>query len=53
MAPHPLEVLLTGRKGSIAVIQQALPADVRSILALDDLLNDELSASVSVRSFMK
>ena len=96
MAPHPLEVLLTGRKGSIAVmnahlwhggtangtsaprlamhafycrrdkpqqqyqkqllrpeVQQALPADVRSILALDDPLNDELSASVGIRSFMK
>jgi len=97
MAPHPREVLLTGRAGSIAVmnshmwhggtanrtsaprlamhafycradkpqqqyqkrllraeVQAGLAADVRKILALDDPLNDELSAVVTVRSgFMK
>jgi ectoine hydroxylase-related dioxygenase (phytanoyl-CoA dioxygenase family) len=97
MAPHPGEVLLTGKAGSIAVmnahmwhggtanrtesprlamhafycrsdkpqqqyqkalvrpeVQAGLTAEVRSILALDDLLNDELSAAVTVRSgFMK
>jgi hypothetical protein len=97
MAPHPGEVLLTGKAGSIAVmnahmwhggtanrtesprlamhafycrsdkpqqqyqkalvrpeVQAGLTAEVRSILALDDPLNDELSAAVTVRSgFMK
>ena len=97
LAPHPDEVLLTGRAGSIAVmnahmwhagtangsaaprlamhafycrrdkpqqqyqkkllrpeVQNALSADLRRILALDDPLNDELSATVAVRSgFMK
>jgi hypothetical protein len=97
MAPHPGEVLLTGKAGSIAVmnahmwhggtanrtesprlamhafycrsdkpqqqyqkalvrpeIQAGLTAEVRSILAIDDPLNDELSAAVTVRSgFMK
>jgi ectoine hydroxylase-related dioxygenase (phytanoyl-CoA dioxygenase family) len=97
LAPHPDEVLLTGRAGSIAVmnahlwhagtangsdaprlamhafycrrdkpqqqyqkrllrpeVQNALSADLRRILALDDPLNDELSAAVTVRSgFMK
>jgi ectoine hydroxylase-related dioxygenase (phytanoyl-CoA dioxygenase family) len=97
MAPHPAEVLLTGKAGSIAVmnahmwhggtanrtesprlamhafycrsdkpqqqyqkalvrpaIQAGLSADVRTILALDDPLNDELSSTVTVRSgFMK
>ena len=96
-APHPAEVLLTGKAGSIAVmnahmwhagtanrtaaprlamhgfycrrdkpqqqyqkqllhpdVQASLPPDVRQILALDDPLNDELSATVTVRSgFMK
>ena len=97
MAPHPDEVLLLGRAGSIAVmnahlwhggtanrsasprlalhafycrrdtpqqqyqralvrpeVQARLSPDVRDILALDDPLNDELSANVTVRSgFMK
>ncbi len=97
MAPHPDEVLLTGRVGSIAVmnahlwhggtanrtasprlalhafycrrdkpqqqyqralvrpaVQAQLSPAVRHILALDDPLNDELSANVTVRSgFMK
>ena len=97
LAPHPDEVLLTGRAGSIAVmnahmwhagtangsdaprlamhafycrrdkpqqqyqkkllrpeVQHALSADLRRLLALDDPLNDELSATVAVRSgFMK
>lgn len=97
MAPHPGEVLLLGRAGSIAVmnahlwhggtanrtssprlalhafycrrdkpqqqyqralvrpeIQARLSSDVRDILALDDPLNDQLSANVTVRSgFMK
>jgi Phytanoyl-CoA dioxygenase (PhyH) len=97
MAPHPAEVFLTGRAGSIAVmnahmwhggtanrtsaprlamhafycrrdkpqqqyqkkmvrpeVQAGLDPAVRSILALDDTLNDELSASVVVRSgFLK
>jgi ectoine hydroxylase-related dioxygenase (phytanoyl-CoA dioxygenase family) len=97
MAPHPQEVLLTGRAGSIAVmnahlwhggtanrsraprlamhafycrrdkpqqqyqkqllrpeVQATLSAEARTILALDDPLNDELSATVSVRSgFLK
>jgi ectoine hydroxylase-related dioxygenase (phytanoyl-CoA dioxygenase family) len=96
-APHPDEVLLTGKAGSIAVmnahlwhagtanrtaaprlamhafycrrdkpqqqyqkqllrpeVQAALTPDLRDILALDDPLNDELSATVTVRSgFMK
>ena len=97
MATHADEVLLTGKAGSIAVMnahmwhggtanrtaaprlamhafycrrdkpqqqyqkallrpetQASLSADVRDILALDDPLNDELSANVTVRSgFMK
>jgi ectoine hydroxylase-related dioxygenase (phytanoyl-CoA dioxygenase family) len=97
MAPHPDEVLLIGRAGSIAVMnahlwhggtanrtaaprlamhafycrgdkpqqqyqksllraetQAGLTADARAILALDDPLNDEMSANVTVRSgFMK
>lgn len=97
MAPHPQEILLTGKAGSIAVmnahlwhggtanrtaaprlamhafycrrdkpqqqyqkallrpaVQAALSAELRHILALDDPLNDELSAKVEVRSgFMK
>lgn len=97
LAPHPQEVLLTGKAGSIAVmnahmwhagtanrtaaprlamhgfycrrdkpqqqyqkqllrpeVQGNLSADVRWILALDDRLNDELSAAVTVRSgFLK
>jgi ectoine hydroxylase-related dioxygenase (phytanoyl-CoA dioxygenase family) len=97
MAPHPGEVLLTGKAGGIAImnahmwhggtanrtaaprlamhafycrrdkpqqqyqkqllrpeVQARLDPDVRKILALDDPLNDELSAKVEVRSgFMK
>jgi ectoine hydroxylase-related dioxygenase (phytanoyl-CoA dioxygenase family) len=97
MAPHPQEILLTGRAGSIAVmnahlwhggtanrsaaprlamhafycrrdkpqqqyqkrlldadVQAGLTPELRSLLALDDPINDELSASVAVRSgFMK
>jgi ectoine hydroxylase-related dioxygenase (phytanoyl-CoA dioxygenase family) len=97
MAPHPQEILLTGKAGSIAVmnahlwhggtanrssagrlamhaffcrrdkpqqqyqkrlldadVQAALTPELRDLLALDDPLNDELSASVTVRSgFMK
>jgi ectoine hydroxylase-related dioxygenase (phytanoyl-CoA dioxygenase family) len=97
LAPHPDEVLLIGKAGSIAVMnahlwhggtanrtaaprlamhafycrgdkpqqqyqkallrpetQAGLTADVRAILALDDPLNDEMSANVTVRSgFMK
>lgn len=97
LAPHPAEVLLTGRAGSVAImnahvwhagtanrsaaprlamhafycrrdkpqqqyqkrllrpeVQAALGPDLRWILALDDPLNDELSAEVAVRSgFMK
>jgi hypothetical protein len=97
MAPHPAEVLLTGRAGSVAVMnahlwhggtanrtqaprlamhgfycrsdkpqqqyqkalvrpdtQAGLTAELRHLLALDDPLNDELSAEVTVRSgFMK
>jgi hypothetical protein len=97
MAPHPDEVLLIGKAGSIAVmnahmwhggtanrttaprlamhgfycrrdkpqqqyqkqllrpdVQARLTPEVREILALDDPLNDQLSASVSVRSgFLK
>ena len=97
MAPHPEEVLLIGRAGSIAVmnahmwhggtanrttaprlamhafycrgdkpqqqyqkqlvrpeVQAALTAEQRSILALDDPMNDELSSTVTVRSgFLK
>jgi ectoine hydroxylase-related dioxygenase (phytanoyl-CoA dioxygenase family) len=97
LAPHPDEVLLTGKAGSIAVmnahmwhggtanrtaaprlamhafycrrdkpqqqyqkkllrpeVQAGLSGEVRDILALDDPLNDELSASVTVRSgFLK
>lgn len=96
-APHPREVLLTGKAGTIAVmnahmwhagtanrtaaprlamhgfycrrdkpqqqyqkqllrpdVQAALSPELRRILALDDPLNDELSATVTVRSgFMK
>jgi ectoine hydroxylase-related dioxygenase (phytanoyl-CoA dioxygenase family) len=97
LAPHPQEVLLTGKAGSIAVmnahmwhagtanrtaaprlamhgfycrrdkpqqqyqkqllrpeVQRDLSAEVRWILALDDRLNDDLSAAVTVRSgFLK
>ena len=97
LAPHPDEIMLTGRAGTVAVmnahlwhggtanrtskprlamhafycrrdkpqqqyqrqllrpeVQAALPPDVRDILALDDPLNDELSANVTVRSgFLK
>lgn len=97
MASHPDEVLLTGKAGSVAVmnahlwhggtanrtdrprlamhafycrrdkpqqqyqkqllrpeVQAGLSAELREILALDDLLNDELSAAVTVRSgFLK
>ena len=97
MAPHPDEVLLIGKAGSIAVMnahvwhggtanrtaaprlamhafycrrdkpqqqyqksllrpetRACLSADVRDILALDDPRNDEMSATVEVRSgFMK
>ena len=97
MAPHPAEILLTGRAASVAVmnahlwhggtanrtqaprlamhgfycrsdkpqqqyqkvlvrpdIQAGLTAELRHLLALDDPLNDELSAEVTVRSgFMK
>jgi ectoine hydroxylase-related dioxygenase (phytanoyl-CoA dioxygenase family) len=97
LAPHPQEMLLTGKAGSIAVmnahmwhggtanrtalprlamhafycrrdkpqqqyqkqllrpeVQAALSPDVRRILALDDPMNDELSAAVTVRSgFLK
>jgi ectoine hydroxylase-related dioxygenase (phytanoyl-CoA dioxygenase family) len=95
-APHPDEVLLLGKAGSIAVmnshtwhggtanrtaaprlamhafycrrdkpqqqyqkqllrpeVQASLSPQLRSLLALDDPLNDELSANVAVRSFMK
>jgi ectoine hydroxylase-related dioxygenase (phytanoyl-CoA dioxygenase family) len=97
LAPHPDEVLLTGRAGSVAVmnahmwhggtanrsdaprlamhafycrrdkpqqqyqkkllrpeVQAALTPELRSILAFDDPLNDEISATVTVRSgFLK
>ena len=97
MAPHPDEVLVLGRAGSIAVmnahtwhggtanrtaaprlamhafycrrdkpqqqyqkrlldpgVQAALTPELRDLLAIDDPLNDELSADVAVRSgFMK
>jgi ectoine hydroxylase-related dioxygenase (phytanoyl-CoA dioxygenase family) len=97
MAPHPNEVLLTGKAGSIAImnahlwhggtanrsakprlalhafycrrdkpqqqyqkallrpeVQAHLSSELRDVLALDDPLNDELSANVTVRSgFMK
>ena len=97
MAPHPEEILLTARAGTIAVmnahlwhggtanrtaaprlamhafycrrdkpqqqyqkallrpeVQATLSAELRDILALDDPLNDELSANVPVRSgFLK
>jgi ectoine hydroxylase-related dioxygenase (phytanoyl-CoA dioxygenase family) len=97
MAPHPDEVLLLGKAGSIAImnahlwhggtanrsasprlalhafycrrdkpqqqyqkqllrpdVQARLSLDVRQLLALDDPLNDQLSANVTVRSgFMK
>jgi ectoine hydroxylase-related dioxygenase (phytanoyl-CoA dioxygenase family) len=97
MAPHPDEVLLTGKAGTIAVmnahlwhggtanrttaprlamhafycrrdkpqqqyqktllrpdLQRALSPELREILALDDSMNDRLSASVDVRSgFLK
>jgi hypothetical protein len=96
MAPHPDEVLLLGRAGSIAVmnshvwhggtanrtsaprlamhafycrrdkpqqqyqkqlldaeVQAGLSPELRDLLAIDDPLNDEISASVTVRSFMK
>lgn len=97
MAPHPEEVLITGRAGSVVVInahtwhgglnnrtdaprtalhafycrrdkpqqqyqkqllrpelQQGLSPELRHLLALDDPLNDQLSAVVAVRSgFLK
>ena len=97
LAPHPQEVLLTGKAGSVAVmnahmwhagtanrtaaprlamhgfycrrdrpqqqyqkqllrpeVQGTLSPELRWILALDDRLNDELSATVTVRSgFLK
>jgi ectoine hydroxylase-related dioxygenase (phytanoyl-CoA dioxygenase family) len=97
IAPHPEEILLTGKAGSIAVmnahmwhggtanrtgaprlamhgfycrrdkpqqqyqkrllrpdVQAVLGADLRELLALDDPLNDALSAAVEVRSgFLK
>jgi len=97
LAPHPQELLLTGKAGSIAVmnahmwhagtanrttaprlamhaffcrrdkpqqqyqkqllrpeVQAAVSPGVRGILALDDPMNDELSAAVTVRSgFLK
>ena len=97
LAPHPDEVLLTGKAGTIAVmnahlwhagtanrtaaprlamnafycrrdkpqqqyqkqllrpeVQAALTPELRDLLAIDDPLNDELSANVTVRSgFMK
>ena len=97
MAPHPQEVLLTGKAGTIAImnahmwhggtanrsaaprlamhafycrrdkpqqqyqkqllraeVQAGLTADLRDLLALDDPLNDALSANVTVRSgFLK
>ena len=96
MAPHPQEVLVLGKAGSIAVMnshtwhggtanrtpaprlamhgfycrrdkpqqqyqKQLLDADVqaglspelRDLLAIDDPLNDAISSSVTVRSFMK
>jgi ectoine hydroxylase-related dioxygenase (phytanoyl-CoA dioxygenase family) len=97
MAPHPDEVLLLAKAGSIAImnahmwhggtanrtsaprlamhafycrrdkpqqqyqkrllrpeVQASLSPDLRAILALDDPLNDEISANVEVRSgFMK
>ena len=96
MAPHPQEVLVLGKAGSIAVmnshtwhggtanrtpaprlamhgfycrrdkpqqqyqkqlldadVQAALSPELRDLLAIDDPLNDALSASVTVRSFMK
>jgi ectoine hydroxylase-related dioxygenase (phytanoyl-CoA dioxygenase family) len=96
MARHPDEILLTGRAGSIAVmnshlwhggtanrtaaprlamhafycrrdkpqqqyqkqlldpdVQAGLSPELRDLLALDDPLNDALSSTVTVRSFMK
>jgi ectoine hydroxylase-related dioxygenase (phytanoyl-CoA dioxygenase family) len=97
LAPHPDEILLTGKAGSVAVmnahvwhggtanrasaprlamhgfycrrdkpqqqyqkrllrpeVQAGLTPELRALLALDDPLNDELSAHVAVRSgFMK
>jgi ectoine hydroxylase-related dioxygenase (phytanoyl-CoA dioxygenase family) len=97
MAPHPDEVLVLGRAGSIAVmnahtwhggtanrtdrprlamhafycrrdkpqqqyqkqlldpeVQAGLTPELRALLAIDDPLNDELSATATVRSgFMK
>jgi ectoine hydroxylase-related dioxygenase (phytanoyl-CoA dioxygenase family) len=95
-APHPDEILLTGKAGSIAVmnshlwhggtanrtaaprlamhafycrrdkpqqqyqkqlldagVQAGLSRELRDLLAIDDPLNDALSADVEVRSFMK
>ena len=95
-APHPDEILLTGKAGSIAVmnshlwhggtanrtaaprlamhafycrrdkpqqqyqkqlldagVQAGLSRELRDLLAIDDPLNDALSANVEVRSFMK
>ena len=97
LAPHPDEVILTGRAGTVAVmnahiwhagsanrspaprlamhafycrrdkpqqqyqkrllrqsVQEGLSAELRDLLALDDPLNDAISADVAVRSgFMK
>jgi ectoine hydroxylase-related dioxygenase (phytanoyl-CoA dioxygenase family) len=97
LAPHPDEILLTGKAGSVAVmnshmwhggtanrtpaarlamhafycrrdkpqqqyqkrllrpgVQAGLTPELRALLAIDDPLNDELSANVAVRSgFMK
>jgi ectoine hydroxylase-related dioxygenase (phytanoyl-CoA dioxygenase family) len=97
LAPHPDEILLTGKAGSVAVmnahlwhggtanrataprlamhafycrrdkpqqqyqkrllrpdVQAGLTSELRALLAIDDPLNDELSANVTVRSgFLK
>jgi ectoine hydroxylase-related dioxygenase (phytanoyl-CoA dioxygenase family) len=97
LAPHPEEILLTGKAGSVAVmnshmwhggtanrtpaarlamhafycrrdkpqqqyqkrllrsdVQSGLTPELRALLAIDDPLNDELSANVTVRSgFLK
>jgi hypothetical protein len=36
-----------------ADVQAGLSPELRALLALDDPLNDEISANVAVRSFMK